>query len=89
MSGTLYKVEVSGMQSAQVGLTTTGNNLANVNPAGYTRQQVVQSASTPVFSGAGFVGTGANVETVRRVYTGVLSNQAITKIMAKSLFDFL
>ena len=50
---------------------------------------MVQSASTPVFSGAGFVGTGANVETVRGIYTGVLSNQAITKIMAKSQFDFL
>ena len=77
MSSTLYNLAVSGLHSAQVGLNTTGNNLANVNTSGYTRQQVVQSASAPAFSGAGFVGTGANVETVRRVYTGALSNQAI------------
>lgn len=38
--GTLY-IGASGLQSAQNGLNTTSNNLANVNTPGYVRQQVI------------------------------------------------
>ena len=38
--GSLY-VGSSGLQSAQNALNTTANNLANVNTAGYVRQQVL------------------------------------------------
>ena len=40
--GTLF-IGASGLQSAQNALNTTANNLANVNTAGYVRQQVVFS----------------------------------------------
>ena len=40
--GSMYR-GASGLQSAQNALNTTANNLANVNTAGYVRQQVVFS----------------------------------------------
>ena len=40
--GSMY-IGASGLQSAQNALNTTANNLANVNTAGYVRQQVVFS----------------------------------------------
>ena len=38
--GTLF-IGVSGLQSSQNALNTTANNLANVDTAGYVRQQVL------------------------------------------------
>ena len=58
-----------------MGLATTGHNIANASTEGYNRQYIVQKNSTPVFTGGGFLGTGTNVETVRRVYSDFLATQ--------------
>jgi flagellar hook-associated protein 1 FlgK len=76
MSSNLYSIGLSGLNAAQAGIVTTGHNISNVNTANYSRQQVVQSASTALFSGSGFIGQGTNVTTVRRVYSDFLSAQA-------------
>ncbi len=61
-----------------MGLTTTGHNIANASTEGYNRQYIVQKNSTPVFTGSGFLGTGTNVQTVRRVYNDFLATQMRT-----------
>ncbi|HZZ89393.1 MAG TPA: flagellar hook-associated protein FlgK [Caulobacteraceae bacterium] len=53
---------LSGLQTAQTGLTTVSNNITNVNTPGYAREIVDQS---PQVSGG--VGTGVRVNDVRRV----------------------
>lgn len=78
MSSGFFNVGVSGLNAAQMGLMTAGHNIANASTAGYNRQYVVQRNSTPVFSGSGFLGTGTNIETVRRVYNQFLANQVST-----------
>ena len=75
MSG-LFGIGISGLAAAQAGLVTTGHNIANANTPGFHRQQVVQSNSTPMFNGSGFIGQGVNVDTVRRVYDTFLNSQA-------------
>ncbi|HEX2828979.1 MAG TPA: flagellar hook-associated protein FlgK [Burkholderiales bacterium] len=72
----LFGIGISGLAAAQAGLVTTGHNIANANTPGFHRQQVVQSNSSPVFNGAGFIGQGVNVDTVRRVYDTFLDAQA-------------
>ena len=66
-------IGLSGLRAAQAGLATTGQNISNVNTPGYSRQQVIQTASVAQFTGAGYVGTGTNVSTVRRIYSDYLT----------------
>ncbi|MDD6795388.1 MAG: flagellar hook-associated protein FlgK [Clostridiaceae bacterium] len=58
----------SGMGVSQTQLNVTSHNLANTNTQGYTRQRANVVTSTP-FSGAtvGQVGTGAQVESIKRI----------------------
>lgn len=71
----LLSIGRSGLLAAQVGLSTTGNNITNANVPGYSRQGVVQTDTPSQNTGAGFVGTGTEVSTVRRYYDNFLANQ--------------
>ena len=73
MSDGLLAIGLSGLRAAQVGLSTTGHNIANVNTAGFSRQQVVQEGAVARLSGNGFIGQGVTVSSVRRVYSDYLS----------------
>ena len=68
MSVNLYNTGVSGLLASQQQLATTGNNIANVNTEGYTRQRAEQNATTGIYSGGNFIGTGTYIEDIRRVY---------------------
>ncbi|MBK7661233.1 MAG: flagellar hook-associated protein FlgK [Betaproteobacteria bacterium] len=68
----------SALNAANVGLRTTGHNIANVNTPGYSRQVAVATTPMPQFSGSGFFGRGVEISTVRRVYDGFLTAQAHT-----------
>ena len=57
MSGIL-SVGTRALQANQVALQTAGNNIANVNTPGYSRQKVVQQTVQGQFSGSGYVGKG-------------------------------
>ncbi|SFV03015.1 flagellar hook-associated protein FlgK [Pseudoduganella namucuonensis] len=67
----------SGLLAAQVGLATTGHNIANANVEGYHRQVVIQGNSLPEASGGYFVGTGTEVVTIQRQYDDFLSKQLL------------
>lgn len=56
----------SGLLAVQRALTTTGNNVANANTEGYSRQVVNLSARPPEFQGGAFVGTGTQVQSITR-----------------------
>jgi flagellar hook-associated protein 1 FlgK len=78
MGTSVFNIGVSGLAAAQAGLLTTGHNISNASTPGFNRQQIVQSTNTPQFTGAGYLGQGANVVTVKRVYSEFLANQALT-----------
>ncbi len=78
MASGFFTVGVTGLNAAQLGIQTTSHNIANASTEGYSRQVNVQTANTPLFSGAGFIGQGTSVESVRRVYSDFLNNQALT-----------
>ena len=58
----------SGLSAAQVGINTTGNNIANAENEGYTRQRVITSAATPLNTSSGNVGNGTEVQDIKRVF---------------------
>src|ERR1035438_8837039 len=78
MSGVM-SVSVSALSAAQVGLQTTGHNIANANTPGFSRQEVEMLNRKPQFTGVGFVGQGVNVETVKRAYSQFLSGQVLSE----------
>jgi len=71
----LISIGLSGLTAAQTSLNTTGNNIANVDTDGYSRQTVSQVASAAQSIGVAYVGTGTTVADVRRIYSQYLSNQ--------------
>ena len=75
MSGSIYSIGVAALNNAQVGVTTAGHNIANASTPGYSRQVVDLQTNQPLFSGAGFIGTGASVAAIQRVYDGFLGDQ--------------
>lgn len=69
---------VSGLNAAQLGMLTTSHNISNASTAGYNRQQIIQGANTPLFTGAGFVGQGTHVQTITRIYDQFLGSQVLS-----------
>lgn len=58
-------------------LQVTGNNIANVNTPGYSRQTAQLKSSIGQFAGNGFYGKGVDVATVERAHSEYLTRQAI------------
>jgi flagellar hook-associated protein 1 len=66
---------LSGLEAAQAAIDTTGQNIANANTPGYSRQRVVQTEQTPMtipalsaITGQGAqVGLGVDITTISRV----------------------
>lgn len=66
---------LSGIQVAQLGLLTTEHNITNANTAGFNRQRTIQATNVAMLTGAGYVGQGAHVATISRMYDSFLSSQ--------------
>lgn len=75
MGSGIYSIGVSALQNAQLGLATTSHNIANASTEGYNRQRIIQATNVPVLTGAGYVGQGAHVSTIERVYSSFISKQ--------------
>ena len=75
MGTSILSIGQSALAAAQVGISTTGHNIANAATPGYNRQVVVQSAAQAQNFGFGFLGQGVDVTSVNRVYNEFLGNQ--------------
>jgi flagellar hook-associated protein 1 FlgK len=73
MSTSLLNIGSSALSAAQGSLATVSHNIANVNTAGYSRQEAVQSTAGGLYTGAGFFGRGVELTTVRRQYDQFLT----------------
>ncbi|HEY0931396.1 MAG TPA: flagellar hook-associated protein FlgK [Gemmatimonas sp.] len=66
MGAGLFSIARSALLSHQTALQTISHNVANAETPGYSRQEVVLAANTPVRLSAGNVGTGVHVATIQR-----------------------
>ena len=71
----LFQIGLSGLRAAQTNLSVTGQNITNVNTPGYSRQTAIQNTTPANFTGAGYIGTGAKVVDIQRVYNQFLTDQ--------------
>lgn len=67
MPSTFFGLNIgyTGLLSANAALNTTGNNIANVETKGYSRQQTVQEAAPAVRTNTAYGMAGAGVNTIR------------------------
>jgi flagellar hook-associated protein 1 FlgK len=84
MASNILSIGQSALAAAQAGISTTGNNIANAATPGYSRQVVVQSAAPPQNFGYGFLGQGAQIDTVKRIYNEFQATQIRTTQSAQS-----
>jgi len=72
----LMGIGTRAMFANYAALQVTGNNIANANTQGYSRQEAQLATAKGQYTGAGFFGQGVNVTTVARSYDRFLTNQA-------------
>lgn len=73
----ILNIGKTALNVAQLGIATTGHNIANASTPGYSRQVIVQAAAKSQNSGSGFVGQGAEVTGINRVYNATLAKQLL------------
>lgn len=78
MSNSLSNIGLSGINAAQYGLTTTGQNISSASTPGYNRESVLLRSSDSQYTGSGYLGTGVSVDTVKRAYSDSLASRLNT-----------
>lgn len=81
-----FSLMTLGRQAASVAYTqlqVTGNNIANANTPGYSRQSAqLATAGSSTFNGSGYLGRGVTVSTVARASNMYLSGQVVATTSA-------
>ena len=77
MGSNILGIGTSALAAAQVGLSTTGHNIANASTPGYSRQVAVQAAATAQNFGYGYVGQGTQVAGITRVFNELMARQVV------------
>lgn len=74
--GALLSIGIRAMFANQAALQTVGQNIANANTQGYSRQSVVLTTPDGQYTGSGYFGKGVSVQTVERSYNAFLTKNA-------------
>jgi flagellar hook-associated protein 1 FlgK len=75
MSSNLFSIGLSGLNAAQWGLTTTGQNISNQATPGYSVERPVYAESSGQYTGSGYIGSGVSTTTVQRQYSQYLTTE--------------
>ncbi len=75
MSNSLINTAMSGLNAAQVALSTVSNNISNYNVAGYNRQTAILAQNGGLGTMNGFIGNGATVTSINREYNQFIMTQ--------------
>ena len=74
----LLNIGKSAVFANQAAINVTGNNIANVNTPGYTRQAAVLQIASPIVPVAGgYLGMGVSVSSIERRYDRFISGQLL------------
>src|SRR5271169_1107950 len=75
MSSGILSIGASALNAAYTALRTTGNNIANVNTPGYSREVTSFSPQIATSDGSMYIGNGVAVDAIARVYSDFLGQQ--------------
>jgi len=83
----LFDVGTSALNSLQRAISTTGNNIANVNTEGYSRQEVSFASRQPEYIGGHALGTGVEISSIRRAYDQFLTQDVRVRTSSSAYYD--
>lgn len=83
----ILDVGASALNSLQRAISTTGNNIANANTEGYSRQQVEFSSRTPDYIGGLALGTGVEISDIRRAYDQFLATDVQVRTSSSGYYS--
>ncbi len=78
LNGTL-DMAARAMQTQMTGVQVSGQNLANVNTQGYSRQTVDIQTSADISTNIGMQGTGSNVVAIQQAVNTLLNSQIVSQ----------
>ncbi len=73
MTTNIFSIGLSGLQAAQIGIATSGENISNSSTTGYDVESPDFTESSGQNSGSGYLGNGVTVATVQRAYSQYLT----------------
>ncbi|MEO1244384.1 MAG: flagellar hook-associated protein FlgK [Pseudomonadota bacterium] len=85
----ILNTSLSGMRAFQRALEVTSHNIANANTPGYSRQVAEFTTREGQGTGNGFVGTGTQIATVKRIYDAILGEQLQNSTTGLARFETL
>jgi len=74
----VLSVGVSGTLAARRGMSTASHNIANANTEGFSRQRVEVATRPAQITGVGALGTGVDINSVKRVHNDFVSSDMRT-----------
>ena len=77
------------LRAQLAGLNVTGNNIANVNTKGYSRQEVSLVTDTTIKTTEGIFGTGVKLDGIRRIRDRLVDRQLRNELHTKSKNEIL
>ncbi len=83
----IFDVGSSALNSLQRAISTTGNNIANANTDGYSRQEVEFASRTPNRIGGVTLGTGVEISSIRRAYDQFLTQDVQARTSSSGYYS--
>lgn len=83
----IFNLGASALNSLQRAISTTGNNIANANTDGYSRQEVEFASRTPNRIGGVTLGTGVKVSSIRRAYDQFLTQDVQARTSSSGYYS--
>lgn len=71
----LLNIALTGLGVAQTSITTTSNNITNAETEGYSRQRTEQATRPSEFTGGGYIGNGAYINSIDRIYNQYINEE--------------
>lgn len=88
MTGLFGTLELgkSALLTQQLGLTIVGQNMANVNTEGYTRQRAELATNLPLVTPNYIIGRGVNVEGINHLRNEFIEDQLIAQLATQGKY---
>ena len=83
----IFDIGSSALNSLQRAISTTGNNIANVNTDSYSRQEVEFASRTPNRIGGVTLGTGVEISSIRRAYDQFLTQDVQARTSSSGYYS--
>ncbi len=83
----LLSMGTGALFASQAAISTTGNNISNVNTVGYSRQSVLFKTNASLDSNPGQIGQGVNAEQIIRSYDKFIESSLVSQLGAAAKYD--